>query len=146
LWRQKGRPFTARTRVCIEHRLTLPALAWAERRRHEQQLSEAAHTARQAVADELHDHAAQLLFGGRLALESLLESGFDARQRDLAVRAHYLCAKGESSVRALIHGGGREPEVADVCTALEDAVREVNRDFGASVDLVVAPSAQRAGS
>lgn len=122
----------------------LVALAWATER-YQRQLADSARVAeRQRIADELHDHVAQLLFAARISLDFAQEvpgipeaaSASVSRSRDLLLRA-------DTTTRRIMEQNAQsgEDRLPDRLTALVDSIEE---EFARPVALEIAPIAAEA--
>jgi signal transduction histidine kinase len=122
----------------------LVALAWATEG-YQRHLAESATAAeRQRIADELHDHVAQLLFAARLSLDFALEmhgvpdaaAANVRRGRDLLMRA-------DTATRQVME---RNAQASESCLAdrLAALVGSVEEEFARPVALEIAPAARDA--
>jgi signal transduction histidine kinase len=119
----------------------LIALGWATES-YQRGLADAARSAeRRRIADELHDHVAQLLFAARLSLDVGAEAIPDpaagiSRARDLLVRAD------EATRMIMDRNSGSEP--SRVSGLLAGVITEIEDEYGRAVGLEVATVADDA--
>jgi signal transduction histidine kinase len=137
-----GGPLRPAESQALSRMAQLIALAWATES-YQRGLADAARTAeRRRIADELHDHVAQLLFAARLSLDVGAEASSDPaaagipRARDLLVRA-------DEATRAIMDRNSRASDTG-VSGLLAGVVTEIEDEYGRAVGLEVAPAADDA--
>jgi signal transduction histidine kinase len=94
---------------------------------------------RQRIANDLHDHAAQLLFIARLKLETVLEQD-DTRgegARAAIEEAHGLINRGDDAIRQVIHALMPAP-TADLGSRFAALVEELEDEFDVPIHLDLA--------
>lgn len=131
--RQTGESFGPVELRALSRLASLSALAWATER-YQRKLAElAGMRERERIADELHDHVAQILFAAQLGLDSMLES--DDRtaldtERIADVRA--LLTKGDAAIRNLIGWHATTP-TPGLARRLRLEIEAVEAEFGVMV-------------
>ena len=135
--RGSGEPFSLAERDMLGRLASLAALTIVTQhsQRHRTELTRAHE--RERIANELHDHLAQLLFAAQLGLDAVLEHG-PATSPDTrrVTEVRELLVRGDAVVREVI--GRLAPEdPGDLVSRLELAVEEVRREFGVAVELRV---------
>jgi signal transduction histidine kinase len=103
LLRMPYEPFVEHERDSIRRLADVVALAWATERYHSERTQIVRLRERQRIADDLHDHVAQIMFSGQLILESVLER----IDRDAAVvadlaRTRNILIHSQNSMREVI--------------------------------------------
>jgi signal transduction histidine kinase len=128
--RLRGAPFGRDERRALSRLSSFVALAWATEGYQRRRAELARADERDRISEELHDHAAQLLYAARLALESVHESpelpaGLSAELE----RVNELLVRGDAAVRDIIdrlsqRGPPDFPErLAEVASGIEDEFR-----------------------
>ena len=133
LLRQNGVPFGKDEAEAITRLASLAALAWASER-YQHQLAELALSQERArIADELHDHVAQILFAAQIGLDSLLEDaeGSVAVNRRLG-EVGRLLTKGEAAIRDVINNFAADSR-AELIRRLQLTVEAIQEEFQAFV-------------
>jgi signal transduction histidine kinase len=144
--RTGGEAFDRDDCAALSRMAHLAGLAWATER-YQRQLAQSARVAeRQRIADELHDHVAQLLFAARLSLDFALElpgvpNGAVAnvqRGRDLLLRA-------DTATREVMEQNSQasQDRLSDRLATLVGSVEE---EFARPVALEIAPAADDAAN
>lgn len=139
-------PFREHERAAVRRVANVAALAMTTDRYRRERAEAAQMRERQRIADDLHDHVAQVLFSGKLSLQAVMEQ-LDDESPSLPgiVRARDLLVQSEVSIRDVIdHLAGSGSAVEPLVDRLGDAVRDVEGQFGVAVHLNVA--AERAAA
>jgi signal transduction histidine kinase len=135
LLRLNGVPFGTDEEESLSRLADLAALAWAGERYQSQQAELALSRERARIADQLHDHVAQILFAAQIGLDSLLEPNeglVDDSERIIEIRG--LLTKGEAVIREVINECAPVPD-ADLIQRLHSTVDAVTEQFHAPVEL-----------
>lgn len=126
--------------AAVRRMATVTALAWATDRIQQGRLESARMRERERIADDLHDHVAQVLFTGQLTVQSILEQlDEDEPLFPTATRARDLLARSQTLVRDIIYqlgSAGPGGFIARLATVAETVAEE----FGMAVHLSVAPA------
>ena len=146
LMRRTGMPFGIDEEESLGRLADLAALAWASSR-YQRQMSELVRSRERArIADELHDHVAQIMFAAQIGLDSLLEEQTSPEtgeeQRLKEIRA--LLTTGEAAVRAVIDECAPAPQ-ANLVRRLENTAAAVDEQFHALVELALPCASAVAG-
>jgi signal transduction histidine kinase len=92
-------------------------------------------SARQRIADELHDTVAQIMFGAQINLDSALEvETLDHTVRDQVVHARGLLVRGDSMIREVIHHLSR-PIAGDLSDRLTLVAEQLQEEFNVEIRL-----------
>ncbi len=131
-------PFSDSERSAIVRLAELMSLAQATERYQHQRAEAERMRERQRIADDLHDHVAQLLFAGHLMLDTVLND----LQADDAVsasvrRARDLMARSQVSIREVINHVSVDHVSAGLVERLRATVRAVGEEFQISVELEI---------
>lgn len=119
--------------AAIRRMANITALAWVTARFHQERLDAARMRERQRIADDLHDHVAQILFSGQLTIESILEEFDDDASLLPAVgRARDLLARGQTSIREVIHHLA-SPAPGGIVPGLTSLAENVMTEFGVKI-------------
>jgi signal transduction histidine kinase len=122
-------------RVALARLADLIALAWVSERYQQERAAIATMRERERIADDLHDRAAQILFSGKLALETLLdEPDMTRSQREGVARARDLLAAGEAAIRDAVTALSAESQQT-LIERIERLVLTVEDQFGIAVHL-----------
>lgn len=137
LARRRAEPFSKDEREALLRLAGLAALAWATDRRLQQHAEMARLRERQRIADELHHEVAQILFSGKITLESLLEFNDLPAERRLPIkRALSLLTRGETAIRDVIYALA-PPEPQNLIERLQALLHGLDEQFAIGVDLTV---------
>lgn len=130
--------------AAIRRMAGVTALAWATERFEQERIESARIRERQRIADDLHDHVAQILFSGQITLQSILEQlDEDATMQPSVARARDLLVRSQSSIREVIHHLS-EPASSDLVAGVSALVESIDEEFGRQVDVSVAPAVAEA--
>lgn len=133
--RNRGVPFAADEVDALSRLANLAALAWAAENYQQQRAELARLRERQRIADDLHDHVAQILFAAQLNLDEVLErSDVDRSTEGTVSRARALLLKGDSAIRDVIHELSR-PHRADLGHRLALLVQDLEEEFELAIHL-----------
>ena len=125
-------PFTSDESAAVRRMSNIMAMAWTADRYLREQAEMARMREYREIADDIHDHVAQILFSSKLTLESVLshlDETDDARagvlkSRDLIVRS-------EVAIRDMIHRLTPDPsQRLDLVADLREAAAQVEDQFG----------------
>jgi signal transduction histidine kinase len=135
LLRSSAEPLAEDERTAMERVADLIVLAWATQRGRQERAARARLRERERIAEDLHDHAAQILFAAKTALESTLESPrLAGTSRATVARARGLLARGEEALRDVIEELCPDND-GDPAEHLERVVQEVEERFDIAVHL-----------
>jgi signal transduction histidine kinase len=133
--RARGVPFASDEVDALSRLANLAALAWAAEKYQHQRAELARLRERQRIADDLHDHVAQILFAAQLNLDEVLERpGIDEAAGTTVARARGLLLRGDSAIREVIHELSR-PHRADLAHRLALLVQNLEDEFEVGVHL-----------
>jgi signal transduction histidine kinase len=136
LLRTGAEPLSRDERTAIRRLADLIALAWATERYQQERAAMARLRERELIAEDLHDHVAQVLFATKTELEAALEQpSLEGAPRKSVARARELLARGEESMRDVIEALSRAGQPDGVIERLERVVQEVEEQFGIAVHL-----------
>ena len=132
-------PFEADERAAVRRMSNIVALAWTTDRYRREQAETARMRQHQEIADDIHDHVAQILFSGKIALESVLSTLDDGDAAMPGVlRARDLLVRSEVAIRDMIHRLSSErDELPDLADQLRLVAGEVAEQFDTSVRVEV---------
>jgi signal transduction histidine kinase len=137
LLRIPGEPFTEDERQNIRRLTNVTALAWATERYEHERSQMVRMQERQRLADDLHDHVAQILFSGKLALQSVIEQVDEDQALLPAVsRARDLLIRSELSLRDVMNRLST-PNPDSFVDRLTDLAQTAAREFDLIVDVDV---------
>ncbi len=144
--RTRGIPFSEPEQAAIGRLANVVALARMTERYHQERARRERIQERQRIADDLHDHVAQALYAGQVALQSAIEDlGPDAPLRDAVIYAQTLLARSETSLRDAIQQLETPTGRDDLTVRLRAMATEVEREFGVTVAVTTSrQAAQRA--
>jgi len=135
--RRRADPFVENDREVLRRTANLIAVGRATEGYRRQRAEVAALRERQRIADDLHDHVAQLMYAAQVTLDSVLEEGDVAFEREVEIaRARSLLLKGDVAIREVIHQLA-EPIPADLRQRLELMAQELGKEFRATIRLEV---------
>lgn len=135
--RRRAEIFAEDERNALSRLANLAALAWAAEGYQQQRAELARLRERQRIADDLHDHVAQILFAAQINLESLLERpGLTGGVGEGIAHARGLLLKGDTAIREVIHQLSR-PHRADLAHRLALLVEGLEEEFGIRIHLDV---------
>jgi signal transduction histidine kinase len=138
--------FTQDERLALGRVAHLAALGWASERYQRQRAELARLQERQRIADDLHDHVAQILFAAQLGLdETLKRSDLDQQLRSAVTRSRALLIRGDTAIREVIDELS-QPAAGDFSRRLTDTVTAVEEEFSMPVHLSVAEPAAEAAA
>lgn len=133
--RRRAEPFADEEQNALSRLASLAALAWAAEGYQQQRAELARLRERQRIADDLHDHVAQILFAAQINLESLLERpGVDGGVGAGITQARSLLVRGDTAIREVIHQLSR-PHRADLGHRLALLVEGLEEEFGIRIHL-----------
>jgi signal transduction histidine kinase len=142
--RKRGEPFTQDERDALMRLANLAALAGASERYQQQRAEVARLQERQRIADDLHDHVAQILFGVQLQLDAALEDpAIDANVAEAIVRARGLLIRGDTAIRTVIRRLSH-PIHADLPQRLTTLVSGFETEFSLPTHLEFSREAEQA--
>ncbi|MCW3063803.1 MAG: hypothetical protein JWN32_975, partial [Solirubrobacterales bacterium] len=142
--RLRGEPFTQSERLALARVAKLAALGWASERYQQQRAELARLQERQRIADDLHDHVAQILFAAHLSLDAILESAeLEPAIADGIARARGMLIRGDTAIRSVIHQLS-QPIAGDFPSRLTAVVSNVEDEFFIPVHLEVSDAAAEA--
>ncbi len=143
--RVRGEPFTPDERDALTRLANLAALAGASERYQQQRAELARLQERQLIADDLHDHVAQILFGVQLQLDSILDDpSVDHDVAESIVRARGLLIRGDTAIRTMIRRLSH-PVHADLPQRLTTLVSGFESEFSLPTHLELSSEAEKAG-
>ncbi|MBC2637649.1 MULTISPECIES: GAF domain-containing sensor histidine kinase [unclassified Rhodococcus (in: high G+C Gram-positive bacteria)] len=131
-------PFRKHERAAVIQMSNIIALSWTTERYRLRQAEIARLRERERIADDIHDHVAQTLFGGKITMQSLIsQMPEDSDLRLTADRALGMLVRSEQSLREAIYGlAGGSRQRAGLADRLVDAVHELEEQFAVAVELV----------
>jgi signal transduction histidine kinase len=141
--RVRGEPFTIDERHALRRVANLAALAWASEHYQQQRAELARLQERQRIADELHDHVAQILFGAQLQLDEILQTRTDPSLCAAISSARGLLVRGDAAIRSVIHQLER-PVQADLTQRITTVVSGFESECSLPIHLEIAPDAAAA--
>lgn len=142
LLRRPGSPFSADELKAILRLSAVVALSWAMESYRQDVERRARADERHRIANDLHDHVAQTLFGAELSLHSMVE-GLASPDADLTsvragvIRARDLLIRGEMSLRERMNGLLAQSP-GGWCERLGSVAHDVEEEFGVAIR-VMAP-------
>ncbi|WP_249011429.1 GAF domain-containing sensor histidine kinase [Conexibacter sp. DBS9H8] len=136
LLRRNGMPFGSDEEESLGRLADIAALAWATDRYQRQVLELTRSRERARIADELHDHVAQIMFAAQIGLDSLLESDVTEcdEERGRLVEIRGLLTIGEAAIRAVIDECDPGPQ-ENLVRRLENTIAAVDDQFHVAVVL-----------
>lgn len=132
-------PYTDDERAAVIRLANVTALAWATERYQQERAQTARLRERQRIADDLHDHVAQILYSAHLTLETVLEEIRDTTLRAPVGRARDLLVRSEVSIREVVSRLSSQGP-ADLAGRLSEIVQEVEEGFDVPIHLEVSPA------
>lgn len=142
--RIRGEPFTQDERDALMRLANLAALAGASERYQQHRAELARLQERQRIADDLHDHVAQILFGVQLQLDAVLEDpAVDSHVAEAILRARGLLIRGDSAIRTVIRRLSH-PVHADLPQRLTTLVSGFETEFSLPTHLELSKEAAKA--
>lgn len=136
--RTPSEPFSEYERAAVVRLTNILALAWATERYQQERAQMARMRERQRIADDLHDHVAQILFSAQLTLETVLEELEDEAVLTPVTRARDLLSRSEVGIREVINRLS-SPAPADLASQLTATVQSVEEDFEVPIHLELPP-------
>lgn len=125
--------------AAIRRMANITALAWATERFHQERLEAARMRERQRIADDLHDHVAQILFSGQLTVQSILEQlGDNAPLLPAVARARDLLARSQNSIREVINHLS-SPIPGGLLPGFSSLAESVKEEFGIRINVSAGP-------
>ena len=118
--------------LALQRVANLIALAWSKDRHWQQTFRLVKLEERERLANDLHDDVAQLLFAAQVSLD--LAVGSEERSSKSVTHARELMAAADDVIRKLIHERA-DPARPEFKQGLSEAVSQVERDYGITVDL-----------
>jgi len=144
--RGRGEAFGRDERQAMSRLASLTALAWATESYQRQQAQLARLAERERIADELHDHTAQLLLGARLSLDGTLEVAELTSAAAVSIgRAYQLITRSEVAIRQAIRQLAPSPN-DELGSRLAATVGGIEEEYGHPVQLEITPAAARAAA
>jgi signal transduction histidine kinase len=139
--RLRGEAFSQDERLALGRVAHLAALGWASERYQRQRAELARLHERQRIADELHDHVAQILFAAQLGLDAILERPrLDPDVETALARSRGLLIRGDTAIRTVIEQLS-QPATGDFASRLTDTVTAIEDEFAMPVHLEVGDQA-----
>lgn len=133
--RVPSEPFSASERAYVARLAEVIALAWATEHYQQERAQMARLRERQRIADDLHDHVAQLMFSAQMALETVLRDLVgELPVRASVERAVELLSRGEVGIREAISRLD-SPKPASLVDQLAAVVQSVEEDFAVPIHL-----------
>jgi signal transduction histidine kinase len=127
--------FTEDERLALGRLGHVAALGWASESYQRQRAELARLQERQRIADDLHDHVAQILFAAQLGLdETLKDRDLDQEARAAVTRSRALLIRGDTAIREVISELS-QPAAGDFSRRLADTVTAVEDEFSMPVHL-----------
>jgi signal transduction histidine kinase len=123
------RPFQRAERGDLGRLADIVALAWATEQHHRERIQIARLRERERLADDLHDHVAQILFCATMNLESTINSlALDPGQAGGLARVKAMLSRGQEAIRDVV-AHLSEPSSASPRGQLAQMVRGVEEEF-----------------
>jgi signal transduction histidine kinase len=144
--RTGGAPFDRDECASLSRLAHVMALAWSTEHYQHQLVDSARVAERQRIADELHDHVAQLLFAARLSLDYASEiAGVPPAAAANVQRSRELLVRADVATRKVMeqNSQGSEEQLSDRLAALVGSIEE---EFARPVALEIEPPAVEAAS
>jgi signal transduction histidine kinase len=139
--RLRSTAFTQDERLALGRVAHLAALGWASERYQRQRAELARLHERQRIADDLHDHVAQILFAAQLGLDQVLKrTDLDPDLEAALARSGALLIRGDTAIRTVINKL-YQPVAGDFARRLTDTVTAIEEEFSLPVHLEVADQA-----
>ena len=130
-------PFVDYERNAIRRLAEVSALGWATEQHQRERAQLIRLRERQRIADDLHDHVAQILFSGQLTVQSVVEQlGDDATLLPPLVRARDLLVRGQCSIRDVIEQLSTA-NAKSLPGRLAELVQNVEDEFDIAINLDV---------
>jgi signal transduction histidine kinase len=132
--RLRGQPFDPDERGALRRLSQLVALTWAADRYRSKRDEIVRLRERHRIADDLHDHVAQVLFVAQMALDTIVEEHGDLSDSLTHVRG--LLTQGDVAIREVISQLSSSPE-GELGDRLMAVVERAEQEFGLPVKLQV---------
>ena len=138
--RDHGERFDSDERLALARMANLASMSWASEAVAQQQTLLTRLEERHRIADDLHDDAAQLLFGANLQLDLVLDRpDLDDDLIERVSHARLLIARGDAAIRDIIHELSRSTTPPSLPDRLSELAETIKEEFQMVVKVEVSP-------
>jgi signal transduction histidine kinase len=148
LLRRRGEPLSDGERAAVIRLANVASLSWVSEEYRKRRAEAARERERRRIADELHDHVAQLLFAAKMRLDvAVSESDIGPNALAAVTEAIAQVTQCEAGIREVVtHLSGGAPVATSLEQRLAATVEAAEDEFGLMIQLIVSAAEEAEAS